>query len=320
MSREALTADCVLPGATVPFELGGLRGECVPLLSGLALEALPWHLRCGQTARTSCGLNVCGAKYSQSRQVLLVELPDLGGGMQRVYVKRYLSRGVLRSSFASLGHSRARREWTLGWEAIHHGVPTPEPALWAERRIGGLLRECYFASREAVFPGSFRSLWGSSDRDDARVGLLRELMPFIRHTHDRGFVHVDLRAKHVLAAPAPSDSGAGALRFMLIDLDRGRLARGEAGIYARMSSLYWLFSSLRLERCAGELREAFFDAYFGEGWSLARRRLALCAAWVAFRAKELRVWRRRGRRRALRARRRLKRELAAARKVSGGAG
>lgn len=119
--------------------------------------------------------------------------------------------------------SKARRTWLAARMLQSHGVGTPEPLGYLERREGGRLTESYYIARYldgmTSFSAELSDLLVRDPQCAKFMSLLQTVADGVRAMHACGFLHNDLGNQNILLRR--SGNGVwGELCF--IDLNRGR--------------------------------------------------------------------------------------------------
>ena len=120
--------------------------------------------------------------------------------------------------------SKARRTWRAACALRAHGVGTPEPLGYLERREGGRLLESYFISRYLDGMTSFAAVLNdllAHDPECAKfMALLQVVADSVRAMHAAGFLHNDMGNQNILMRRV----GDAAWRDVcFVDLNRGRI-------------------------------------------------------------------------------------------------
>lgn len=185
----------------------------------------------------------------------------LDGG--KIVLKRYNFKGLWDTAKNLFRKSRARRAFEGALVLERCGVPTPPVVFACEKRVFGVLKESYVATRwiEA------RDLVMHIQENGYDSGLIVQVAGFVRRLHEMGLVPVDLKGENLLV-----DSDA----LYLIDLDRLKRRRwpGMRAIAKNLSYLHTSFARDLPERD----RLLFLDEYVkgnpvleGRKHKLARR-------------------------------------------------
>lgn len=149
---------------------------------------------------------------------------SLTGFPEKIILKRYKHRSLLRILKDIFRESKAAREGKTACKFLAAGINVPGPLAFGERRILRFLRESFFISEEVpnsinlgTYALNFRRPL-SRDKIQEKRRLIVLLARAIRWAHDRGFWHDDLKASNIMI------KGNG-LDFYFIDLDGARLGR-----------------------------------------------------------------------------------------------
>ncbi len=184
--------------------------------------------------------------------------------------------------------AKSKKEFFLGLNMLTLDIPTPQPVLYAERRVCGFLRENYLVTvgleGAMAFSENLRAL-----PDAKKVAAMREAALFIRQMLDRGFQHVDCEAAHVFVEGDASAVDAHK-RMYYIDVDGGRLHAQPREAVLRKSA-FQFFRSLPSGMLSDAMKRAFVDALYGraldgteygrllskleqmENWTVQRKRI-----------------------------------------------
>lgn len=150
--------------------------------------------------------------------------------------------------------SKAVKAWRGAFACVERDVSTPRPMACLESRRAGVVVESWFVSAWVENAREIRHLFRELGAADLRI-LLADLAAFLRRAHERGILHRDLSDGNILV------SGPPPYRFSLIDTNRIR-ARRRLSRPARVRNLVRL-------GVPPEARDAFLDAYLGEGGEAA---------------------------------------------------
>lgn len=156
-------------------------------------------------------------KKNMVRMVLRVpieargEVAALAGPSGRVIVKRYRVAGLQDWVKYAVKPSRAKAEWDVGRGLDRAGIPTAVPLAYAERRVGGVLRDAALVTREitgAVHLNAYVEAHMAGP--DAAAAAMRrrlydDLARLVRRMHDAGFIHNDFHGGNLLVNGEPSD-------------------------------------------------------------------------------------------------------------------
>ncbi|HUT24053.1 MAG TPA: lipopolysaccharide kinase InaA family protein [Sumerlaeia bacterium] len=249
-------------GGRREYARDGLVGERLGLLTDAPLSELPWDSAPKDPSGAADGVVL--VKRSHTRSVLSFLVPGPEGTPVRVYAKRHRARNFLKASASLFRRSKSWREWDLGWRALRTGLPVAAPLAWAERKRRGLVIEDYLITLGVDRSVSFRELWRNLPTSEERSLWAKELGRFIRFAHDRGCVHDDLSAKHILVAAGEPLSGSTPT-FHFIDLDQSRLVR-RVSPYRRAHNFFQVFRSLPSETFTFQERLAFYKGYSDGKW------------------------------------------------------
>lgn len=247
---------------TSPYRRSGLEGQCLAPLCELDIAALPWDdphpEHSGQTREVE------RVKLSNTRSVLSFLITDPEETPVRVYAKRARSRNWVKSALSIGRRGKTAHEWLVAREMLHRGLPTALPLLWAERRVGGMLRESFLVTLAIERGVSFRELYLTQQDEADRCTWMRLLGANIRLGHDNDFAHDDLNTRHVLLT-----SGRNAFseppRFYYIDLDGARIDK-TVSAYRRAHNFFQLFRSLPAHLVGHAERQSFYAGYSGGVW------------------------------------------------------
>ena len=154
------------------------------------------------------------------RRTSRLELRRPGGGVQTVYLKRYLP-GYL-SSLSRLfrrlrGHSidEAWDEWEAGVQISALGIPTLDMiARGQDASQAGEVRSSFIMTAELTDAQEGHHYAKTLDRVERRR-LLRQVAELTRRLHTAGWVHKDLYLGHYLVKPTRPERS-----IFLIDLQR----------------------------------------------------------------------------------------------------
>lgn len=120
--------------------------------------------------------------------------------------------------------SKSRRTWLAACALRVHGVGTPEPLGYLERREGGRLVESYFLSRYLDGMTSFTAALSDLLAHDPECAKFMELMQAVadgvRAMHAAGFQHNDMGNQNILLRRASNGTWCD---ISFIDLNRGRM-------------------------------------------------------------------------------------------------
>lgn len=130
-------------------------------------------------------------------------------------VKRYkFPNPVQRFAYSFYRPSKARRAYEYAQRLIDMGFDTPTPIAYIEEREHGLFTYGYFISAENNNPDC-RVLRNEPDFDN---GLLaHDLMAFVVHLHDLGFMHGDTNLSNFLY-----EKRGDHYHFAVIDINRSK--------------------------------------------------------------------------------------------------
>jgi tRNA A-37 threonylcarbamoyl transferase component Bud32 len=269
----------------LPAPRGGTRWSLAP---EIAPAIARWLADTGDDALADPATRA--VKDGAHRTVYRVDLPD-----GAVYLKRYRNRTWLHRARDALRGSAARREFRLAQRLAERGIETVVPLAWGERRLGPLVLDGSFVSRELPGAASLEELAQRAatapPSPSARRRLAEALGRWLARLHRAGVDHRDLHAGNVLvcAGGAADDMP----RVALIDLPDVRL-RPSLSWRRRRASLSMLHSSLA--RCATRAdRARFWRAYcdeYGEPRSAQQRRRAVELDIAAWRHSQRILWRR----------------------------
>lgn len=253
-----------------------------------ARPALEAWLRDAGTLNEAAGSHP-GAETLEGRGVVYTVPAPMGGGW---WVVRHYRRGgtvasILGDRYLRVGTPRPVRELQVGWALEEAGVPTPRHigcAVYASGPWyrGDLVTELVPHSRDLATilfdpePGAGPGAPFSTGQAEGRArpwrvepeSAMGAAGSLVRTLHEAGVVHRDLNLKNILIAadPAGADSSPGAVRALVLDLDRATV-RSPVGERARrrMIDRFWR-SARKWEERTGDVlgagvREAFEAAY-----------------------------------------------------------
>jgi len=264
--KNADLLDSLIPPAwsgiePIPFRQGHISGQCLPALSDIPLDALPWNERRPKADPRFPDIQLI--KKSNTRSVLRFTIRDASGSAAAVFAKRCRARNTTKR-LLSIGHAgKARREWDIGREMLRLGLPTALPLLWAEKRIHGMMTENYLITLGVERAVSFAEIWRGLADAESRRTWMQSLGEQVRRGHEKGFAHDDLSSEHILVIARPD-----APTYCYIDLDRARIG-ASVSAYRRAHNFFQIFRSLPAETLGPAERRAFFEGYSGRQWDEA---------------------------------------------------
>jgi len=163
-----------------------------------------------------------------SHQTVLVEtVLDLGGGCQRVALKRYRAKNWRKALLDCFRRSRARRDWRLAQRLVACGVATARPLLFLEPRERGLFRPSYLATQWIAGSENVHLFgWKIAARplcERLRLAgaCAASLGQLAGRRHARGIIHRDLKAANLLVVAKGGDQ----VETYLVDVTGARFRR-----------------------------------------------------------------------------------------------
>jgi tRNA A-37 threonylcarbamoyl transferase component Bud32 len=183
----------------VTFEAGGLSWRAEPAASETVRREIADRI--DELDRMP------GAELIKRNMVRAVWRVPLSNG-RRVIVKRYRVSGMRDWVTYVVRDSRALTEWRVGRDLDAAGIPTAVPLAYAERHVGGVLRDAALVTREiadAVHLNAYVAAHfaGMPERDGLRAVLFDELGRLVRRIHDAGFIHNDFHGGNLLVSGPP---------------------------------------------------------------------------------------------------------------------
>jgi len=170
-----------------------------------------------------------------SSRVRTVGLFSLPYG-QKVVVKRYHPRGLIRVLLMNLRGT----QWEAEWKGAHIlrdlGILTPFPLALGERRSLGLSWEGAVVMEAISNADTLVERLVSLPSGPQRLKLLETVGGFVAKLHESGVLHKDLHADNILV---------GGENLYLVDLHRLRAGRKRPSFPERMRNLAQLLVSLR---------------------------------------------------------------------------
>ena len=179
---------------------------------------------------------------------------------QRLFLKRDKTKDWMESVKYLFLPSKARKEWSIAYQAQKRKLNIPRPIGWMERVRRGCVKESYYLS-EAI--GSGASLIENSGRLGDCFPLV-ELARAVKKIHDAGLFHRDLHAGNFL--------WDGHFLF-LTDLHSAKILK-TLSLSQRLWNISLLFQSLR-STLKEKDQSIFMEAYFGEEPLHLRKKEAL---------------------------------------------
>lgn len=151
--------------------------------------------------------------------IALLDGPD---GPRELVLKRYNPKGVRWALRYSVRRSGGLRSWRAANALVNRHIPTAVPIAAWERRLGPILFDSgvvteHLAGAEELhaFVASTLGKLTGRERLAARRATASLLGTMLRHMHDRGLTHRDLKASNLLVVR----DGADVRGVFLIDLD-----------------------------------------------------------------------------------------------------
>lgn len=245
----------------------GWRGLAVAAFQRFEFTSLPWpeFERVGYSRD-----GILCVKKSRSRHVLRVARPaEFGADAvlwtdHAVFAKRYLINTARRRFGNLLSGGKARREFLLGWRLLALGFETPRPLAYIVAGPGRIFdppamrgfsaASSFLLTQELVNAGSVRD-WVTDGRA-AAGNFYRALAAFLARMHAAGFYHDDCGADNLCVAPGasfapdpaaepPAETPSAEARFMIMDIDHGKIYRRGVPHRRRMLNLFQIIRSLR---------------------------------------------------------------------------
>jgi tRNA A-37 threonylcarbamoyl transferase component Bud32 len=180
----------------------------------------------------------CGLVLKDSRSSAVVVRDMAIGGSSRVVVCKHFRRSA----------RACRRAWINGHAFLDCLLPTPRPLAMFRRFRFGLPRDGLLVTEFIPDAINLREAVTDASRRRERVELVARI---VRHMHQRGWSHRDLKAANVLLAP--DSSGRESARFIdlagasrPIRLSRGRRAKDLTRLNASFHDLPQLSRTDRL--------------------------------------------------------------------------
>lgn len=162
-----------------------------------------------------------------------------------VIMKRYSTVGLWGRLKDFLRMSKGKKSWYASNALYQRRIPTALPLACVEEKRFGLVRKSYFFYE--FVPHSFvLALYLkhrfapplSTSQRRMKRSLARQCAHFVRHLHERGIYHADLKASNILIR----ENGAGEFEFYLIDLDNVKIC-SRVNRYPRYRNLMQLNKS-----------------------------------------------------------------------------
>ena len=201
-------------------------------------------------------------KKSRSRHVLRIDQPQAFGadpaqwGGEAVFAKRYLINTLRRRLGNLLSGGKARREFMLGGHLLALGFATPRPLAYIVAGPGRIFdppamrgfsaASSFLLTQELVNDGSVTQ-WALDGRA-RQVDFYRALAAYMARMHAAGFYHDDCGADNLCVAPGATfeqHTTGPEQRFMIMDVDHGRIYRRGVPHRRRIVNLFQILRSLR---------------------------------------------------------------------------
>jgi tRNA A-37 threonylcarbamoyl transferase component Bud32 len=186
-------------------------------------------------------------------------------GHGRVCVKGYRYVGLWYSLKNIFKKSRALKSWVAAHGLLVRGVETPLPLAVVERTWGPLRREAFLITQMLPEARELNNYILATELGGRKPAFLRALAEQLRHMHDQGIYHADLKSNNILV----QEAGAG-WRFSYIDLDRTHFL-GSLSFSQRANNLAQINASVS-SRMTVRDRLNFFRFYAKETILFAERR------------------------------------------------
>lgn len=175
----------------------------------------------------------------------------------RLIVKKCLPRNVLHLLLSPFYGSKAMRSYSAARHLIAHGLDTPRPLAYMEKRKGGFVTESYYITamiENCVKVKQF--VRKNSENVDDIQKVMQAVADYATGMHTFGMVHRDLNLANFLLSSEDDDH-----RLALIDLNRYRIRKriSSFGRVFDIGRLYW-----------GKYRSEFFRIYCGDDKKLLR--------------------------------------------------
>lgn len=171
--------------------------------------------------------------YGGRRNLIkMLVAPD---GMQ-LNVKRFCQPSFFNNIIYSTGLRKPKgwRAFTYPERLLKAGIETPEAVAYLEQRNSlGLLRPCYFVSRQCPYPHRLYEMGPAAP--DVYEPMATALAQFAAHMHEAGILHLDFSPGNILwdkaplPSPTPEASGESlspqkgpeeAIHFSIVDINR----------------------------------------------------------------------------------------------------
>jgi tRNA A-37 threonylcarbamoyl transferase component Bud32 len=130
--------------------------------------------------------------------------------------------------------SRAEKSWRAAWLLNDQNIPTPQPSIFLEERLWGLLHRSYILIPNLEGGKSLLEFWPLLDREEQKESLF-QLAEIIGKMHRTGILHGDLNWRNILLCRDGPN-----LRFFLVDLDGYSLSNKFSGKLADKDIAHFL--------------------------------------------------------------------------------
>jgi (heptosyl)LPS beta-1,4-glucosyltransferase len=174
--------------------------------------------------RNPHGLLSEGVKLQDKPRCTVVRLEDEAG----TFVWKHHNWGTVRRTMKrSLFPSTARKTWSDGVFLSEHGVPTPRPRAFLERRLGPFQRFSYVLSDYVPGTSLYRLMRFERPSRDMVLSLADQVAAIWQQLDDLCVWHNDFKTENLLVDPAG--------KVWLIDLERTRRYRDRDRMRRRQS-------------------------------------------------------------------------------------
>ncbi|MFH1421145.1 MAG: lipopolysaccharide kinase InaA family protein [Planctomycetota bacterium] len=166
-------------------------------------------------------------------------------GDKRIIAKEYLPRKGFKSIKDIFRNSKPVREFLTSLKLSELSIACPEPVAAAEIRKFRKISYCALFAEEMENSSSLHNLIKNSELsklpEKRLITLSKSLASSIAYNHNKGFLHKDLNASHILISSFDKNTPS----FHYIDFENSRLYKSALSVKLRARDLIRLYKSVR---------------------------------------------------------------------------